>query len=147
MIAREKGSEGITGNPFLTFIDNPEDINKARLEKLLRKEAADQIQETRQILAEMNSVNYSKRCANEKKAKTAANKENKENFLGVTIPNPLKAIPAYLEATEVQELDMMICKAAEENRVVSGKELSGFTNHLLVRISIKNGLRKQVRTI
>ena len=135
---------GESHRAFLPEIDNADAMNEAQLNKALKRAAQEQRQETTTILAELAREKFTGKCMKEKRANTKANLKDEEKYWGEVIPNPVEAVPAYLEAKEVQEMDIKICTAAQENRVVTSNELSDIVNHLLVRLSIKNGLRKQV---
>ena len=122
-------------------------MNQTRRQEALEVKAEELRSKISNCLREMANANYS--AVNNKIRKTTAqsNEEAEERFLQRKVPDPLKAIPAYLESKSVQDMNVMICVTAEQKRVVSAKELSNITNHLLVRISIKNGLRKQVEPL
>ena len=119
-------------------------MTHARRMKALEMEAEHMRSKVTNCLQEMKSAKYAATQNKIRKHLAQSNQEAEEKFLGRQIPDPLKAIPAYLESKAVQDMNVWICEAAETKLIVSDKQLSKITNHLLVRLSIKNGLRKQV---
>ena len=64
----------------------------------------------------------------------------------IQTPNPVHNLPLYFEDPEVKALDAMLLSKATTEEGVTASELRILTNHVIVAISLKHGVRIQVVT-
>lgn len=129
---------------FEVLLKNPHKMNPKKKERELEKEVEYERSRIRNVLKEMEDEKYSSRTQKMRKNIANFNKDVQEKFMGIRVPDPTRALPLYFESQRCKDMDQALVSAAETGKALTASELSRFTNHLLVRISLKNGLRKQV---
>ena len=68
-------------------------------------------------------------------------------FKKIQIPNPVHHLPLYFDDPEVKALDALLLRQATTEEEVTANELRKLTNHVIVAISLKHGVRIQEITI
>ena len=97
------------------------------------------------VLADMASPEYSRRIDKKRKNQTRINKQNKEEFLNIKLPDPTISLPKYYEHPEVREfVDDIISKAEDQDARVTGDEISRMSNFVLEYITLKSCMRIEV---
>ena len=128
---------------FLPLLSEPEKMTAERRKHKLKKEANNARSEINNNLKEMEAEKFASRTQKIRKNRATVNREIEEKFLNKRVPDPTVALPAYFDSEKNRKMNQAMAEAAETGRAVTEGELKEFTNHLLVHISLKNGLRRQ----
>lgn len=129
---------------FLPLVRNRESLTPVQIQQDCESEAEKKRSQIFNLISDIKLEQYSGFTAKQRKAQEKFNKVAREQYEGIHVPDPSVIIPDYLSHPRVQEIDRQICKAAEENTVVSAGTLVEFGEHLLRRLVFKNPHRLEV---
>ena len=131
-------------NKFSSLVRGAETLTEAQLVSESRKEAGHFMSLCTSTLQNLRTGAHA--INKNRMAQALHNRRVATEISKVQTPNPVHSLPLYFESAEVKALDTLLLTKATTDEEISANELKELTNHVVVALSLKGGVRIQVIT-
>lgn len=132
---------------FASEVVNSENMTEAQLNAQCRDRARLFRFDTTSVITQMSGEKPHAQFTREKKDMTENRRLNREQEQGQQVPDAQVVLQKYFNDEDVKASEKALLEmATDQNKVPSRDDMREFTNNLLVRLTAKNGKRREIFT-